>query len=107
MPELYSEYDGLAEKWATPLHTTSGLTEKLTRQACLQLSLPSQNHHRYPTRRNLPQAKPGRVQRGLGGLTPILLIRDQPQSRVPCLAEVPVLRLAHPSTIILRVRYSS
>ena len=27
MPELYSEYDGLAEKWATPLHTTSGLTK--------------------------------------------------------------------------------
>jgi hypothetical protein len=26
MPELYSEYDGLAEKQATPLHTTSGLT---------------------------------------------------------------------------------
>jgi len=25
MPELYSEYDGLAEKWATPLHATSGL----------------------------------------------------------------------------------
>jgi len=30
MPELYSEYDGLAEKWATPLHTTSGLTVELT-----------------------------------------------------------------------------
>ena len=28
MSELYSEYDGLAEKWATPLHTTSGLTER-------------------------------------------------------------------------------
>jgi len=26
MSELYSEYDGLAEKWATPLRTTSGLT---------------------------------------------------------------------------------
>jgi hypothetical protein len=26
MPELYSEYDGLAEKWATPLHATSELT---------------------------------------------------------------------------------
>ena len=24
MQELYSEYDGLAEKWAMPLHTTSG-----------------------------------------------------------------------------------
>jgi len=24
--ELYSEYDGLTEKWAMPLHTTSGLT---------------------------------------------------------------------------------
>jgi len=26
MPESYSEHDGLAEKWATPLHTTTKLS---------------------------------------------------------------------------------
>ncbi len=28
MPKLYSEYAGLPEKWATPLHTMSGLTPR-------------------------------------------------------------------------------
>lgn len=32
---------------------------KLTRQACLRLSLPEQGYPRYPTRRHPPQAKPG------------------------------------------------
>ena len=55
-------------------------TVRLSRQACLQLSLPGQNHPRYPIRRNLPQAKPGPVQRELGGLAPTLLIKDPPQN---------------------------
>ena len=41
MPELYSEYDSLAEKWATPLHTTtrlSGACQRLVR------SHSSENH---------------------------------------------------------------
>lgn len=39
-----------------------GLMDKLTRWARLRLSPTDRSHPRYPTRRGLPQAKPGRVQ---------------------------------------------
>jgi len=35
MPELYSEYDGLAEKWATPLHTTTRLNGACQRSSAV------------------------------------------------------------------------
>ena len=50
MPELYSEYAGLPEKWATPLHTMSGLTPRS----------PAGGHRSqpWPLLRRIPQLSP-------------------------------------------------